>query len=218
MTAEAIAVEVRPYFEISVNSEFDLILSNFENEFQEIQNKFEKTENHKIVGSTLTKYQEDLEKKERKQRKMESLNFYERNSEDLIKDSFKKLAEFGKKEEGLIVEITDGETSQNQKEVIEFLDKKIKEATEKIDEFERIIGIDPEKHDFRPSNSLTRQIMNCFQKLFESSKFASVDFCNSEFGENLLLRFEEKEMFALKTIEEHTIGKIFKVDEEEMVF
>ena len=206
---------VRPYFEISVNSEFDLILSNFENEFQEIQNKFEKTENHKIVGSTLTKYQEEFERKERK---MESLNFYERNSEDLIKNSFKKLGEFGKKEEGLIVEITDGETSQNQKEVKEFLDNKIKEATEKINEFERIIGMDPEKHDFRQSNSLTRQIMNCFQKLFESSKFASVDFCNSEFGENLLLRFEEKEMFALKTIEEHTIGKIFKVDEEEMVF
>lgn len=218
MNSEAIADDVRPYFdeEFSATLNFDDVMVNFESEFGKVKENFDRLEKHQIKNKTLNEFQKELRNHEKFARKLDRFDFYDFQEADVVRNEFKPTALSQKQQNKVVIELTQIKPNDQETAFFQRIDAVITEALQRVADLEDLVGVKEETTSETLSRSLSLQTATELRKLAEEKLHMTADWANKE--DNFALRiFGSKFEDAEKLIQDHKISKYLNPSEVQMV-
>ena len=168
----------------------------------------------------MTNYNNNLFDAENERKKLRNFFLFDNDPRDKVKSEFKKITKnalFDDVEGYLTIEYTAVNRSQNEQDFHNYLHQQLEEAESIVKELEKLVGF--EKDRFNPDyrKSLNHKIIDFLFCFADESELFDGSYVNTEEGNKLLAEFKATDEKCKKSIDDHTISKIFKAEEEEMV-
>lgn len=218
MNSEAIADDVRPYFdeEFGATLNFDDVMDSFQAEFVKVKENFDRLEKYQIKNQTLSAFQKELRQHEKSARQLDRFDFYDFEETEVLHSELKSTALVEKQQNKVIIELMKNSQNEQETAFFEKIDQHVTEALKRVADLEDLVGTKEETTAETLSRSLSLQTITELRKFAEGKVHITADWADNP--ENLALKiFSSKFEDAEKIIQDHKVSKYLNPSEVQMV-